>query len=192
MSELAPIDALVLLSLAISVYTDLTRMKIFNAVTLPLWVIGPLYWVLMWALTPDASWHMAIIGVVGIAAMLPIHFFFFAIGIDKGGDAKLMIAVGACLGWWIGLESTIWAIVLMGPVGAAIAIAKGRGANVLATARSLFVDPVRGMMGLPKGDKPEPLWVPKAPVIAAAVILARLTPWLEAVLLNETTSAWVP
>lgn len=182
-------DVLVLLALAISVVTDLSKMRIYNGVTLPLWAIGPLYYVAMWGIAGEGDWH---VGLIGLAVMFPVHFLFFAIGVDKGGDAKLMIGVGACLGWWIGVEATIWAILLMGPVAVVVAIAKGRWRNVLATLRSMFVDPVRGAMGLPKGEKPEPLWVPKAPVIAAAVLVARFTPWLDAVLLNETTSAWVP
>lgn len=186
----SPMDAVVLVALVGATITDIRSGRIPNTISLPLWGIGVLYWLIVGLAGLDGPWHR---GLVGLAAMFPLHFLFFAIGLDKGGDAKLMIGVGACLGWWLALEASVWAILLMGPVSFVILLLRGQLATVLDHLRHLFVDPVRRFLGRPTGPRPaEPLMVIKGPVLLVAVVLARLTPWLETLFLNETTRAWVP
>ena len=62
---------------------------------------------------------------------------------DKGGDAKLMIGVGACYGWWLGLEASVYAILLMGPVALAYMIFKGKIGSLWHHIRYLTIDQVK-------------------------------------------------
>lgn len=185
-----PMDAVALTALVAATITDVREGKIPNLISLPLWGIGVCYWLIVGFAGLDGPWHT---GLVGLLAMFPLHFLFFAIGLDKGGDAKLMIGIGALLGWWIALEATVWAILLMGPIAFLLLALRGKLGSVIAHLRYLTVDQVKKAMGWPIADKPEdPLLVIKGPVLLAAVLLARLTPWLEPLFLNETTRAWVP
>jgi Flp pilus assembly protein protease CpaA len=188
-TSLGPMHGLLVVVLGIAVVTDLSTMKIPNALTLPLWGIG-----VVWHVIGDLvglSTHWAV-GLVGLAVLFPVHFGLFALGIDKGGDAKLMIGVGACLGWWVGLEATVWAILLMGPVGMVTLVLMGQGKSLWKTLKWTFGMPVYRVLQLDPGPRPEPTYMPKAPVIAAAVVVAVLSPWLETWLLDDRLRAWIP
>jgi prepilin peptidase CpaA len=168
--------------LAIAVYTDLSRRKIPNWLTMPLWGVGLFYYLIV------GPWWA---GLLAIAVLFPVHFLLFAIGMDRGGDAKLVIGIGACLGWWLGIEATIWSILLMLPVGLVYATLTGRLLNVWRTFAWLFRSIVYRTMQLDPGEKPESTFIPKAPVIAVAVLVARFTPWLDQVLLSDEWRAVV-
>ena len=188
LSQLTPMDAVVLLALAVAVYTDLSRRKIPNALSMPLWGIGVVYYAVAFFVVDGVSWWT---GLLGLAIMFPVHFLLFALGIDRGGDAKLMIGVGACLGWWMGLEATVWAILLMLPVGLVYATLTGKLLNVWRTFTWLGRSVIDRAMQLDPGEKPESTLIPKAPVIAVSVLVARLTPWLEDILLSDEWKALV-
>ena len=188
LSQLTPMDAVVLLALAVAVYTDLSRRKIPNALSMPLWGIGVVYYAVAFFVVDGVSWWT---GLLGLAIMFPVHFLLFALGIDRGGDAKLMIGVGACLGWWMGLEATVWAILLMLPVGLVYATLTGKLLNVWRTFTWLGRSVIYRAMQLDPGEKPESTLIPKAPVIAVSVLVARLTPWLEDILLSDEWKALV-
>ena len=188
LSQITPMDAVVLLALAVAVYTDLSRRKIPNALSMPLWGIGVVYYAVAFFVVDGVSWWT---GLLGLAIMFPVHFLLFALGIDRGGDAKLMIGVGACLGWWMGLEATVWAILLMLPVGLVYATLTGKLLNVWRTFTWLGRSVIYRAMQLDPGEKPESTLIPKAPVIAVSVLVARLTPWLEDILLSDEWKALV-
>lgn len=177
-------------ALAISAYTDVTTGRIRNAITFPLWGIGVAYWLIVGLIGVEGTHWWT--GLLGLAVMLPIHFLFFAIGLDKAGDAKLMIGVGACLGWWHGIDATVWAILLMGPVALFTLVARGRIATFGAHLRHIFISPFRKALGMPVADGPEQLWIIKGVVLLVAVVVAVFTDVLEPILLNETLRAWVP
>lgn len=175
---LSTLHLVVLLVVAIAVVTDLTTMRIPNGLTYPLWGIGVIWHGVAFFLgTGDAWWT----GLLGLVVLFPVHFALFAVGIDKGGDAKLMIGVGACLGWWVGIEATVWSILLMGPVAVLIATLMGKLPSVWKTFVYLIKAPYYRTMKLDPGPKPEQTYVPKAPVIAISVLVALFTPWLDTV-----------
>lgn len=170
-----PLEGLVALALMLAIYTDLTTRKIPNSLTLPLWGIGVI-WHLLAGLLGQGEWWF---GLVGLAVTLPLHFLLFAIGIDKGGDAKLMVGVGACLGWWIGVEATLWGILLMLPVSLVMATVMGKLPNLWRTLVWFLKQPYYLAFKLEPGDPPPPTYMAKAPVIAAAVVVARFTTFFE-------------
>jgi Flp pilus assembly protein protease CpaA len=164
------LDAVVGAVLLIACYTDLTRRRIPNSITYPLWALGPVFWLIM------GPWYE---GLIGLALMFPIHLAFFAIGLDKGGDAKLMIGVGAMFGWKFGLEATLWGVLLMLPVSLMVALAMGLLPSVAKTLVWVARMPFYRAQGLDPGPAPPQTLIPKAPVIAAAVLVAKFTVWAE-------------
>jgi Flp pilus assembly protein protease CpaA len=125
-----PLEGVVALALLIACVTDLSTRRIPNGLTLPLWGIG-VVWHLVAGLVGGGQWWA---GLLGLLVLFPIHLGLFALKIDRGGDAKLMIGVGACLGWWIGVEATLWGILLMLPVSLILATAMGKLGSLWATA----------------------------------------------------------
>ncbi|MFT7518866.1 MAG: Flp pilus assembly protein protease CpaA [Kiritimatiellia bacterium] len=182
MLELSIMDVVVWGAFCVACWTDLTTKRIPNALTFPLWGIGVVYYLVF------GPWW---VGLMGLAITLPLHFALFALGIDKGGDAKLMVGAGACLGWWVALEATVWHVLLMLPVGLILAALMGRLPNVWRTFKHLFKRIYYAVMKLEAGPGPEQTYVAKAPVLIVGLVLARFTPWLETLLLDDATRAWV-
>lgn len=180
-----PLEGLVALFLLLACVTDLRGRLIPNSLTFPLWGIGVAWHVLAWLLGTGEWW----VGLLGLAVTFPIHFALFALGIDKGGDAKLMIGVGACLGWWMGVEATLWGILLMLPVAIVVAAATGKMNSLWRTMVWVVKMPFFRAIRLHPGPPPPQTYVPKAPVIALAVVVARFTLWGEAWLLSDAMRA---
>lgn len=176
-----PLEGLVALALILACITDLRTRRIPNELTLPLWGIGAL-WHIVAALVGSGVWWT---GLLGILVVFPIHFVLFALGIDKGGDAKLMVGVAACLGWWIGVEATVWGILLMLPVSLVMATFMGKLPSVWRTLVWVLKAPLYRALNLEVGPAPEQTYMAKAPVIALAVVLARFTTFGEVWLLGE-------
>ncbi|TVQ87373.1 MAG: prepilin peptidase [Deltaproteobacteria bacterium] len=171
-----PLEGLVALALILAIYNDLSSRKIPNRLTFPLWGIG-VVWHLLAGLLGTGEWWF---GLLGLAVTLPLHFGLFAIGLDRGGDAKLMAGVGACLGWWIGVEATLWGILLMLPVSLLYATFAGKLPNVGRTLLWFLKQPYYRFMRLEPGEPPPQTYIPKAPIIAIAVLTARFTTFAEA------------
>lgn len=157
-----PAEILLWLGLATACVTDLREQKIPNLLTFPLMLAGVLL-------------HLAggepLVGLVGIGAAFALHFLLFALGIDRAGDAKLMMAVGAFVGWREMLEATFWSFVLLVPAGVLMLLLLGRLGNFW----KALVWTGKKALQIPVGDAPEPTMLPKAPIIAGAVLLAQLT-----------------
>jgi prepilin peptidase CpaA len=93
--------AVVLIAALIATVTDLTRFKIYNALTLPLLVSGIAY---------HAIWGepIDVVGsVVGMLLGAGILFIFYVMGGMGAGDVKLMAAFGA----WLGLPYIFYVFV---------------------------------------------------------------------------------
>jgi prepilin peptidase CpaA len=85
-------DIILFLVLGISLYTDLTRRRIYNWVTLPVMVLG----------IGLNTWQYGMTGLkqslLGWAIGLFILFIPFMLGGISGGDIKLLAAIGALKG----------------------------------------------------------------------------------------------
>lgn len=168
------IDLIVGGVMLIACYTDLSRNQIPNAITLPLWVLG-IGWYLVQGLAGLGPWYT---GLLGFAVAFPIHLFFWRVGLDRGGDAKLMIGFGACYGWLFMVEATLWSLLLMGPVSLILLALQGQmGAAWRATTYTFKVLWLKARR-LAAPAPPTLTYVPKAPVLLMAWVLARFTAWL--------------
>lgn len=147
--------------------TDLRSGRIPNLLTLPMMALGI---VTHLVIGPD-PW----LGLVGSGAAFALHYVAFALGVEKAGDAKLLMGLGACVGWIEMIEASMWMAVLYLPIGLTILALKGKLSNLVAAAR-YSADKA---MGKPVGDKPEATWIIAGPIIAAAGLLANLTSWLD-------------
>lgn len=156
---------LLALGLGFACYTDLTDGKIPNRLTGPLLLSGLIAQALLG--DPLAGW-------IGALAAFAVHFGLFAVGVVKGGDAKLMIGVGALVGWREMLEATLWELILLVPVGLAVLALKGRLANLIHAAHYAAAR----AQGRASGEAPPTTPMIFAPVIALAVLLAHLTDWM--------------
>ena len=172
MENITPIHFFVTAVLLVTIFTDLKSQKIANKFTLPMWPVGILYHIAFSTL----PWYE---GLLGFGVAFPLHFILWQLGIDKGGDAKLMIGIGACLGWKIMLASTIWAWIAMLPVGIVVVAISGKLGNFLRSIKYLLTFPYYKLMKLDPGPAPEQTYIPKAPIIAVATLLATTTTWMQ-------------
>lgn len=160
--------------LAIACVTDLRTGKIPNELTFSLMAIG----LLMNAVLGDPM-----LGVLGFAVATAIHFPLFALGVEKGGDSKLLMGLGALGGWRLVLETTGWYAIVYLPVGIIVLAVSGQLPNLKAKAMWLYQRALAKQSGTEfKGEEPPNTMLKTAPVIAAAWGLAYFTTWLERVL----------
>ncbi len=159
---LSPQIAVMLLALAIASYTDLKDGKIPNALTFPMMAIG--------LVMNGASGNWAF-GIYGLLAALVIHFPLFALNIQKAGDAKLFLGIGALIGIADVIDVTAWYAIVYAPVGLLQLIIKGKLGNLPATIKWVWLD----ARGQDAGEKPEPTMLRTAPIIAAAALGAWIT-----------------
>lgn len=97
--------------------TDWLRRKIYNWLTLP--AIGA-------GLVLNALQGRLVASLIGFALCFAIFFLLFALGGMKGGDAKLMAAVGAFLGWPGALVALLYTFVAGGILALIWALAHGK------------------------------------------------------------------
>ncbi len=161
--DLTPNIVVLWIGLVVAAVTDLRSGLIRNWLTFPLAGWGIVYHALV---GPD-RW----LGLVGAGAALAIHYTLFVLGVQKAGDAKLFVAIGACVGFAEMVETTIWFFGLYAPVGLATLAVRGRLTNFVATLWWI----VRKTMGLPVEDPPEPTMMIAGPTILAAGLVAGST-----------------
>ena len=162
MIPLTPQEAVMFLGLAIASYSDLKDGKIQNALTFPLMALG---------LVMNATSGNWTFGVNGLLVALAIHFALFALSIQKAGDAKLFMAIGALVGVSEVLDATAWYALVYAPVGLIQLIIKGKLGNLGETLKWSF----KKARGGDPGEKPEPTMLRTAPIIAMAALAGWLT-----------------
>lgn len=160
--EFAAQHVVLVVGLLAGAATDLYSGRIPNALTFPMMILG----MAIAAVGPDP-----LSGLLGCAAAFALHFPMFALGIEKGGDAKLMMGLGACLGWTTMLEASIWLALLYLPVGLVLLLVQSKLGNLVAVARYT----VARWQGQATGEPPEPTYLRTGPVIAISGMLAWLT-----------------
>jgi Flp pilus assembly protein protease CpaA len=160
---LGPIDAAVLFGLLVACATDLTQWRIPNALNLVLLVTGFIL---------NALAGHPVVALLGCLVAFAVHFPLWILGVQKGGDAKLMIALGALVGWNEMLETTLWKLLLLIPVGLVVLAAKGRVGNLLTALR-------RFGRREAAPESSDLTYMPFAPVIAMGWVLAHSSRGLE-------------
>lgn len=148
--------------LAFSVVSDLREQKIPNVLTGPLVTMG---------LVLNIGYGRPLDGVYGLLAACVVHFPLWAVGIQKGGDAKLMMGIGALFGWRLLLEATMWEAIVYVPTGLIALAVLGKLGNLVAAFRYSY----KKAQGVDAGEPPAPTYLPTAPVIALAWALAYFT-----------------
>ena len=137
-------------------YTDFTTKKIRNVLTFPVMALGvglaPLY-------SDDPL--SGLYGLLAAAAVaIPAWRFGKAL---HAGDVKMLMAAGALLGAEGGIRAGLFTYVLALPAGLAVLAYRGRLGNIY----KFWI----------KRDKSEVTEAIHAPVVAAAILCARLQPW---------------
>jgi Flp pilus assembly protein protease CpaA len=169
MDPVSPPAVAVAIGSVIACVTDVRTGKIPNALTLSMMALG---------LAMNASLGDWTFGVYGLLAAFAVHYPLWWIQLEKGGDAKLLMGVGALVGPWLVLEASLWYAVLYFPVGLAMLALQGKLGNLIAALR-WTADKAQGK---PVGARPEPTMLRTAPVIAAATSFAFATHWMERVM----------
>ena len=115
--------------------------------------------------------------LAGAALGFAVHFPLWVLQVEKGGDAKLMIAAGAFLGWQGLLELTLATMILYLPMGLAILIARGRLQNFGKHLRHL----VNQTMNVPTVQPEEVTVTVMGPLILVAGLVTLATTWFDLV-----------
>ena len=161
--EPRPETVVLLIGLGISAVTDAARGKILNVVTFPMMALG----VAIHLASGSDPW----LGLVGLGAAILLHVPLWMGGIHKAGDAKLMMGLGACVGWREMIEATVWLAVLYLPIALVVLAGRGRLQQLAHTARYQLAV----WAGRPVGPPPEKSWMRTGPIIAAAGVIGWLT-----------------
>lgn len=172
MDPLTPQAFAAALGCAIAVVTDVRTGKIHNALTFPMMAVG---------LVMNASLGDWMFGAYGLVAATLVHYPLWLLGVQKAGDAKLIMGIGALLGPWFVLECSLWYALVYIPVGAIILAISGNLRNMLVAVKWMFMS----VTGMTEEEAPPPTMLRTAPIITAAAIVAFLTPWFG-------VAAWGP
>ncbi len=143
-------------------WSDMRTGRIPNALTFPMMLLG----VLVHARTID-PW----LGLLGLGVATLIHYPLWMLNVEKAGDAKLLMGVGALLGWREVVEASAWYAILYLPFGFLYLAAKGRLGNLVAVMKHLNDKANKREVG----PAPETTPLRTAPIIAAASAIALLT-----------------
>ncbi|HMV67455.1 MAG TPA: A24 family peptidase [Myxococcota bacterium] len=164
-----PVPLLILYAaLLLGAINDALTTKIPNRLTFPLIALG-----IAISVSPYGAGLVTALTGAGVAFAL--HYALWSIGLEGAGDAKLMMGVGAFVGYATMLEATLWRYVLLLPYAVAVITIKGRWPNFREALRWSLMR----ARGLPVGERPEPTLMPFGPLIAVAVPAAVHTTWLE-------------
>lgn len=154
-------------ALALAAVLDIATKKIPNWLTFSLLLVG--------LLATSTYGEGFVFGLTGAGVAFVLHYAMWQIGLEGAGDAKLMMGVGAILGWHVMIEATLWRYMLLFPYAiVAITVTRRWGSF-----RQALLWTAKKVRGRPVGERPEPLLMPFGPLIALAVPLAIYTSYLE-------------
>jgi prepilin peptidase CpaA len=164
--HLEPSDVVLFVGLAVGAFTDLRWGRLPNWLTFSMMALGLAAGIVAGA--PFAP-------PLGLLAAFALHYPLWVAGIQRGGDAKLMMGLGALTGWATMLEATCWLAVLYLPIGLAVLAARGQLGNLGLAGKRLAAQ-ARGEQA---PEAPPANWMVTGPVIAIAGVLAWATDWLR-------------
>jgi hypothetical protein len=101
-----------------------------------------------------------------------VHYPLWIGGIEKAGDVKLLMGLGACVGWIELVEATVWLAVCYIPIAFLMLAFRRRLGNLVRAGR-WQLDKLRGLP--PVGPEPEKTWIRAGPIIALAGLIGWLT-----------------
>lgn len=157
----AAADAVLAFLMVAALYTDLTTQRIPNALTFGTMALG------LAISATTVTWWWGFAGMfLAFALMFPGYAFAGAV---RAGDGKLLMAVGALLGWQDALEACALTYVLNLPFGLAVLAYKGRLKNLPKVLKAKLAKSRDDSL-----PEPEVTVVAFAPVIVVATIIARL------------------
>jgi len=158
---LEPHQVVAVVGLLLAAVIDARTGKIPNVLNFVLLLAGVSWWAL------DGRW---VVGLAGAVAGFALHFPLWKLGVEKGGDAKLFIALGSLVGWWEMLDTSAMTALLYFPIGFLVLLVRGRLGNLVEGIRYT----VKRAQGVPadKLEAPEPTMLRTGPIIAAAGIAA--------------------
>lgn len=166
MDPVTPVMIAVGAACLVACWTDLTDGKILNALTVPMMALG-------------IAIH-AIQGQIpfGLLVATLIHYPLWLLGVEKGGDAKLFMGIGALTSVNFVLETTVWSAILYLPIGIAVLAITGKLGNLIETVKWTAFK----AQGVEVGAAPEGTMLRTAPIIAMAAAAAWATPWIGSIL----------
>ncbi len=157
----SPPIGIMLVGCAIASYTDATTGKILNVLTGPMILMG----LVSHTLTGDWTF-----GLYGFLAAAALHYPLWMLGVEKGGDVKLLMGIGACVGWMELIETTFWYAAVYIPVGLAVLIYRKRLGNLAAVGK--HVAKKASGQRTEESDRPESTLLWTGPVISVAAVIA--------------------
>lgn len=158
----SPADFVVFVGVVVASVTDIKYGLIPNKLNIPLILAG----IVICSIAGEPT-----LALYGILVAFALHYVLWTLGVERGGDAKLMIAIGALWGWSGALEATFWYGIVYIPVGLIVLIYKGRMRNLAKVAKSTALGA--------KTDESEMTMLKTAPIIAVAAIATWATSWLD-------------
>ncbi|MFT4624741.1 MAG: Flp pilus assembly protein protease CpaA [Myxococcota bacterium] len=162
--EFTPQIGLLLVGCAIASWTDARTGKILNTLTGPM-ILG--------GLLVNSALGDWTVGVYGFVAAAVLHYPMWMLGVEKGGDVKLLMGIGACVGAWELIETTFWYAALYIPVGIGVLIYRRRLANLVKVSAHIAK---KATGTADEGDvAPSATILWTAPVISLAAVGAWLT-----------------
>ena len=157
---------LVIVAAVCACYTDLKSGRIPNVLTFSLLLVG---------LAANAISGQLWLGLLGLLFAFAVHFLLWGLGVEKGGDAKFMMALGASVGWVEMIEASLLLYVLFLPVGIAVLALRGNLMNFVL----IILWGFNTALGREAGKAPKTTSMPFAPVILVASIGAALINFLH-------------
>lgn len=162
-----PLLGILGIALIIATATDIQSKRVPNLLTGPLILVGI-----------AAQWYFGDgvpYALYSVVLTFVLHFLLYVIKLEGAGDAKLMMGVAALIGWEEMLEASIWRYVILLPYGVVVLTVQKRWDNFKAAALWTF----QKFQGLDVGERPEPTYMPFAPLIMIGTIAALSTDWLD-------------
>lgn len=164
--------------LLVAAYTDWHWQKIFNWLTLPAILLGLAAGTIAGAAGGGlaGAGRGALAAFEGFALLAAVFLVLGLMGGMKGGDLKLMAAVGAWLGWPLALQALLYVAICGGIFSLAWAAAHGALGKAFVQIRGFFLAMQAGLK--PSGmivDSAAPLF-PYGISIAIGTILSMLLP----------------
>lgn len=161
------IEGVLLAGLVGAAVSDAQTGKILNVLTGPLLLAG--------LVLSGLLGQGFLFGLLGAIMGFAIHFPLWSLNVERGGDAKLLIAAGAFVGWTGIIEMTLSVMVLYVPMAVTILLMRGRMGNFFKHLTHMGKE----ALSVPTVAPEEVTVVVMGPLILVAAIVALVTDWFD-------------